>query len=137
MVRPKPRLAELSDTQRDELLRRSHELWKAVCGALSVAETEGAHYEALADFAPELCSFAFGISDGKANFAQTLADAHAKAWDWQSEPDRYERDIDEAVAVCGGDERAAIRSLLVLTEFLELEAFGEAGVAYRRERLSR
>ncbi|WP_267461341.1 hypothetical protein [Aureimonas sp. SA4125] len=33
--------------------------------------------------------------------------------------------IDEALAICGGDPRATIRSLLVLTEFLEAEAEAE------------
>lgn len=136
MAVPKPRLEDLSDIQRDELLKCSHDLWKIVCGSLAVIETSGPHHEALAEFAPELCAFAHAISDGETNFGEQLAAAHAKTEALETAPDRYERDVEAAIAMCGGDERATIKSLLVLTEFLELEAFGEAGVQYRRERLS-
>ncbi|MBE7186462.1 MAG: hypothetical protein INR68_18880, partial [Methylobacterium mesophilicum] len=114
MAVPKPRLTELSDSQRDEMLKHSYDLWKAVCGSLAVIGTSGAHYEALADFAPELCSFAFAISDGATNFGDQLAAAHARAQGWESAPDRYDRDVEAAIAMCGGDERSAIKSLLVL-----------------------
>ena len=35
------------------------------------------------------------------------------------EPDRYEVAVDEAIAACGGDERAALKALLIANEFLE------------------
>ena len=35
------------------------------------------------------------------------------------EPDRYEVAVDEAIAACSGDERAALKALLIANEFLE------------------
>ncbi|GGE23492.1 hypothetical protein GCM10011390_48640 [Aureimonas endophytica] len=133
MAAPKPRLYELSDSQREELLTRSRDLWKIVCGSLGVMEARGRDHDALADFAPELGAFAYAISEGRVNLGEQLATAHAKAELLEDDADRYERDVEAAIAMCGGDERATIKSLLVLTEFLELEAFGAEGAQYRRK----
>jgi len=35
------------------------------------------------------------------------------------ERDRYEVAVDEAIAACGGDLRAALKALLIANEFLE------------------
>ena len=39
----------------------------------------------------------------------------------QAGADRLEAAADEAIAVCGGDIRAALKALIVANEFLELE----------------
>ncbi len=39
----------------------------------------------------------------------------------QADADRLEAAADEAIAVCGGDIRAALKALIVANEFLELE----------------
>jgi DNA polymerase III delta prime subunit len=39
----------------------------------------------------------------------------------QFELDRLEVAVDQAIAVCGGDMRSAIRSLIIANEFLEHE----------------
>jgi hypothetical protein len=39
----------------------------------------------------------------------------------QPEPDRLEAAADEAIAVCGGDARDAVKALIVANEFLESE----------------
>ena len=38
-----------------------------------------------------------------------------------SEPDRLEAATDQAIAVCGGDVRAALKAMIVANEFLESE----------------
>ena len=35
------------------------------------------------------------------------------------EPDRYEIAVDETIAACGGDQRAALKALLIANKFLE------------------
>ena len=39
----------------------------------------------------------------------------------QAEADRLEAAADEAIAVCGGDIRAALKALIVANEYLESE----------------
>ena len=39
--------------------------------------------------------------------------------DVADERDRYETAVDEAIAACGGDLRAALKALLIANEFLE------------------
>jgi hypothetical protein len=39
----------------------------------------------------------------------------------QPEPDRLEAAVDQAIAVCGGDVRAALKAMIVANEFLETE----------------
>jgi hypothetical protein len=38
-----------------------------------------------------------------------------------SEPDRLEVATDQAIAACGGDDRDAVKALIVANEFLETE----------------
>jgi hypothetical protein len=40
---------------------------------------------------------------------------------WKPEPDRLEQAIDQAIAVCGGDAREAVKSLIVANHFLETD----------------
>ncbi|WP_188851964.1 hypothetical protein [Aureimonas glaciei] len=90
-------------------------------------ETSGPDYQAASDLAAALCAFAREVSDGTADFAR-MASTRGGGDDlgWQEVGGDIEASIDEALAICGGDPRAAIRSLLVLTEFLEAEAEGRA-----------
>jgi hypothetical protein len=37
----------------------------------------------------------------------------------QRDPDRFEAATDQAIAVCGGDARDAVKALIVANEFLE------------------
>ena len=56
------------------------------------------------------------------------------------EPNRYEVAVDEAIAACGGDERAALKALLIANEFLEhqLEAMSvQVSNGYARGRILR
>ncbi len=39
----------------------------------------------------------------------------------RNDPDRYERAVDSAIAVCGGDLRGTLRALIIANEFLEDE----------------
>ena len=39
----------------------------------------------------------------------------------QSDPDRLEIAAEEAIAVCGGDVRAALKAMIVANDFLESE----------------
>jgi hypothetical protein len=39
----------------------------------------------------------------------------------QPEPDRLEAATDQAIAVCGGDARDAVKALIVANEFLEAQ----------------
>jgi hypothetical protein len=50
----------------------------------------------------------------------------------QSENDRLEAAADEAILVCGGDIRSAIRALILANEFLEYELQTKASVGYLR-----
>ena len=43
------------------------------------------------------------------------------AQDQPPEPDRLETATDQAIAACGGDARAAVKSLIVANEFLEAQ----------------
>jgi hypothetical protein len=46
---------------------------------------------------------------------------HSSVPEPQNEADRLEVAADEAIAVCGGDVRAALKALIVANEFLESE----------------
>lgn len=50
--------------------------------------------------------------------------------------DRYERAVDSAIAVCGGDLRGTLRALIIANEFLEDELRRQmnGGEAYRDQR---
>jgi hypothetical protein len=50
----------------------------------------------------------------------------------QVECERLERAIDEAIATCGGDARAAVRALIVAVEFLEAEMERQVSHGFRR-----
>lgn len=55
----------------------------------------------------------------------------------QTEPDRLETAVDQAIAACGGDMRGAIRALIVANEFLEHEVkelFVAVSKGYARSR---
>lgn len=41
--------------------------------------------------------------------------------------DAIEDDVEEAIRICDGDARLAVRGLIVMTEFLEAEAEAEGG----------
>lgn len=41
--------------------------------------------------------------------------------------DRYERAVDSAIAVCGGDLRGTLRALIIANEFLEDELRRQIG----------
>ena len=41
--------------------------------------------------------------------------------------DRYERAVDSAIAVCGGDLRGTLRALIIANEFLEDELRRQSG----------
>lgn len=41
--------------------------------------------------------------------------------------DRYERAVDSAIAVCGGDLRGTLRALIIANEFLEDELRRQVG----------
>lgn len=90
-------------------------------------DTSGPDYRAASDLAAALCAFASELSGGAADFAR-IASTRGGGDDlgWREAGSEMEASIDEALAICGGDPRAAIRSLLVLTEFLEAEAEGNA-----------
>jgi hypothetical protein len=137
MVRRR-RMPGLMPDQRDELLIRAYALRQAATSAMAIIDIAGRDYRSLVRLTPQLNEFAAAISDGEANFGHLAGSTPmGKPQSWEGARDRFDEDIDAAIELCGGDERAAIRSLLVLTEFLELEAFGETGVQYRRERSSR
>ena len=58
----------------------------------------------------------------------------------QFELDRLEVSVDQAIAVCGGDMRSAIRSLIIANEFLEHEVkelFVAVSKGYARGRHSK
>ncbi|WP_156382189.1 MULTISPECIES: hypothetical protein [unclassified Aureimonas] len=80
-------------------------------------------YRAAQTLAFGLVDFAKRISGGEADFAAGLASTRSTGpQSWFRTAGDYEAAVDEAIAVCGGDPRAAIRSLIVMTEFLEAEA---------------
>jgi hypothetical protein len=52
--------------------------------------------------------------------------------DQKAEADRLERATDEAIAACGGDLRATVKSLIVAVEFLETEMARQVSHGFRR-----
>jgi hypothetical protein len=86
-------------------------------------EISSPDYRTASDLAAALCAFAHDLSGGTADFAR-LSSTRGGGDDlgWQEGQREMDASVDEALAICGGDPRAAIRSLLVLTEFLEAEA---------------
>ncbi|KQT50706.1 hypothetical protein ASG43_05335 [Aureimonas sp. Leaf454] len=98
-------------------------------------KTPSEDYKAAQALAFGLVDFAKRISGGEADFAAGLASTRAAGpQTWFRTGDLAEAAVDEAavdeaavdeaIAVCGGDPRAAIRSLIVMTAFLENEAHG-------------
>jgi hypothetical protein len=93
---------------------------------MSYMKTPSEDYKAAQTLAFGLVDFARRISGGEADFAAGLASTPATGpQTWFRTAGDYEAAVDEAIAVCGGDPRAAIRSLIVMTEFLEMEAEAE------------
>jgi hypothetical protein len=86
-------------------------------------KTPSDDYKAAQTLAFGLVDFAKRISGGEADFAAGLTSTRATGpQSWHKTFEDYEAEVDEAIAACGGDPRAAIRSLIVMTEFLEAEA---------------
>jgi hypothetical protein len=52
--------------------------------------------------------------------------------DKQAEAERLEQATDEAIAACGGDPRATVKSLIVAVEFLEAEIERQVSHGFRR-----
>ncbi|BDA86356.1 hypothetical protein Sa4125_38980 [Aureimonas sp. SA4125] len=126
MSRRAQRRKALYAPEREELLRKAHALWSATCTTMHHLQTPSADYHAASDLAAALCSFASDLSGGAVDFAR-MASTRGGGDDrtWLEGGSEMNEAIDEALAICGGDPRATIRSLLVLTEFLEAEAEAE------------
>lgn len=52
--------------------------------------------------------------------------------DEQSESERLDIAVDQAIATCGGDMRSTIRSLILVTEYLEYELQTKVSQGYTR-----
>lgn len=50
----------------------------------------------------------------------------------QLDPEHLDRATDEAIAACGGDMRATVRTLIVAMEFLEAEMEPQVSHGFRR-----
>lgn len=108
---------------RDDLLRRAYRLREQVCAAMFAIDPRSEDYGTALALVEALCEFARRISGGETDFARMAASTPFGApQPWVGAKDEAGADIDEVIALCGGNPRLAIRSLLVMTEFLEAEA---------------
>lgn len=92
----------LMPDQRDELLVRAFALRQAATSAMAIIDIAGRDYRALVNLTPQLNEFAKVVSDGETNFGHPMGSTPmGRRQSWEGQKDRFDEDIDAAVALCG------------------------------------
>lgn len=76
-------------------------------------------------------------SSGQSSSGQSSSGQSSSGQSWLSDPNRYERACDQAIAMCDGNMRSTIKALIMANEYLEIElqelqAAGSNGCAPER-----